>query len=93
MMTPTLFIGRVGYALVGASPVPPQEQDRAGRAAPAGPRHIVWGEAAHGLQAGIAFREGRRDTYRVGETVPLVVRLRNVDNAPITVTYCTPSSS
>ena len=87
MITPTLFIGLVGCALVGATPVPPQEQARAGRAAPAGPGRIVWGEAVNGLRAGVAFREGRRDTYRVGETVPLMVILRNVDKAPIALTY------
>ena len=87
MITPRLFIGLVGCALVGATPLAPQEQDRAGKAAPAGPGRIVWGEAVNGLRAGIAFREGRRDTYRVGETVPLVVSLRNADKAPITLTY------
>ena len=87
MFTPTSFIGLVACALVGATPLPPEERDRAHKAAPAMPEPIVWGEAVDGLQAGIAFREKRRDTYRVGETVPLVVTLRNVDQAPITLTY------
>ena len=87
MLTPTLFIGLVACALVGATSLPPEERDRAGKAAP--PGRIVWGEAVDGLQAGIAFRERRRDTYSVGETIPLVVILRNVDKAPITLAYST----
>lgn len=86
MFTPTLFIGLVACALA-ATPLPPGERDRADKAAPAGPGRIVWGEAANGLQAGIAFRESRRDTYTLGESVPLVVILRNVGEAPITLTY------
>jgi len=84
MFTPSLLIGFVACALVGATPLPPEERDRADKAAPARPGSIVWGEAVDGLQAGIAFREKRGDTYRVGETVRLAVILRNVDKAPIT---------
>jgi len=84
MFTPSFLIGFVACALVGATPLPPEERDRADKAAPARPGSIVWGEAVDGLQAGIAFREKRGDTYRVGETVRLAVILRNVDKAPIT---------
>ncbi|HZN65268.1 MAG TPA: hypothetical protein VFB66_08180 [Tepidisphaeraceae bacterium] len=84
MFTPSLLIGFVACALVGATPLPPEERDRADNAAPARPGRVVWGEAVDGLQAGIAFREKRGDTYRVGETVRLAVILRNVDKAPIT---------
>jgi uncharacterized protein (TIGR03067 family) len=38
----------------------------------------AWGETVGGLQAGVAFSKGGRRAYRIGETVPLVVRLRNV---------------
>ena len=87
MITPKLFIGLLGCALAGAAPLPPQERGRAGVDDPDGPKRIVWGEAANGLRAGVAFRAGGREAYHVGETVPLSVSLRNVDKAPITVTY------
>ncbi len=46
----------------------------------------AWGEAVGGLQAGIAFKGGRR-AYRIGEVVPLVVRLRNVTDKAIAFDY------
>jgi RNA polymerase sigma factor (sigma-70 family) len=38
----------------------------------------AWGKEAGGLQAGLGFRAGERRTYHIGETVALVVRVRNV---------------
>ena len=87
MFMPTSFVALVACALGVAAPLAAGERDRADKAAPAGPERVAWGEAVGGLRAGVAFREKRRDAYRVGETVPLVVFLRNVEKAPITVTY------
>jgi hypothetical protein len=38
----------------------------------------VWGKEAGGLQAGLGFEAGRKRDYSPGETVTLVVRVRNV---------------
>jgi RNA polymerase sigma factor (sigma-70 family) len=38
----------------------------------------AWGKEAGGLQAGIGFRAGEKRAYNHGETVTLIVRLRNV---------------
>jgi RNA polymerase sigma factor (sigma-70 family) len=41
----------------------------------------AWGPAVGDLQAGLGFRPGERRAYRHGETVTLVVRVRNVGKA------------
>jgi RNA polymerase sigma factor (sigma-70 family) len=38
----------------------------------------AWGKEAGGLQAGLAYRPGQKRAYAHGETVTLVVRVRNV---------------
>ena len=38
----------------------------------------AWGEESKGLQMGLGFRPGERRVYHPGETVTLVVRLKNV---------------
>jgi RNA polymerase sigma factor (sigma-70 family) len=47
----------------------------------------AWGKAVGGFQAGVAFRKGRRRPYRLGETVTLVVWVRNVSDKPLTFDY------
>jgi hypothetical protein len=49
--------------------------------------HLAWGEAVGGLQAGIGFDDSDRHTYAMGETVPLVVKLRNVGVQPVTISF------
>ncbi len=39
----------------------------------------AWGEKDNGLQVGLGFRPGEHRVYHPGETVTLVVRLKNVD--------------
>jgi RNA polymerase sigma factor (sigma-70 family) len=49
--------------------------------------NIAWGEKAHGLQAGIAFRRGDQEAYEVGQSVTFVVYLRNVSDKKIDLSH------
>ncbi len=51
---------------------------------------IAWGEKAHRLQAGIAFRRGDQETYEIGQSVTFVVYLRNVSDKKIDLSYSEP---
>jgi RNA polymerase sigma factor (sigma-70 family) len=51
---------------------------------------IAWGKAAHGLQAGIAFRRGDQTTYEVGQSVTFIVYLRNVSDKKINLSHIEP---
>jgi predicted DNA-binding protein (UPF0251 family) len=51
---------------------------------------IAWGEKAHGLQAGIAFRRGDQETYEIGQSVTFVVYLRNVSDKKINLSHSEP---
>src|SRR5262249_11795865 len=48
----------------------------------------AWGKERNGLQAGLGFLPGQRRAYQTGETVRLVVRVRNVGTKAVKVTYC-----
>jgi RNA polymerase sigma factor (sigma-70 family) len=67
---------------------PPAEQD-AQQAAPKNERaeEIAWGEAVSGLQAGIVVPAEGRLTCRIGDTVGLAVKVRNVGKGPAKVYY------
>lgn len=47
----------------------------------------AWGTEINGLQAGLGFRPGEKRAYRHGETVNLVVRIRNVGKEEIEFQY------
>lgn len=47
----------------------------------------AWGEKIDGLQAGLGFHPGEQRVYRTGETVKLVVRVRNVGKTEVLFTY------
>jgi RNA polymerase sigma factor (sigma-70 family) len=47
----------------------------------------AWGNEQGGLQAGLGYRPGQRRAYRLGETVMLVVRVRNVGKEGVTLQY------
>jgi RNA polymerase sigma factor (sigma-70 family) len=47
----------------------------------------AWGKEAGGLQAGLGFLPGQHRTYHTGETVTLVVRIRNVSQEVIKCQY------
>lgn len=55
------------------------EQDKEGITA--------WGKEVGGLQAGLGYRPGKKRTYAHGETVALVVRLRNVSKQEVKFHY------
>jgi RNA polymerase sigma factor (sigma-70 family) len=48
---------------------------------------IAWGKEVDGLQAGIVFGRGGNRPYRIGETVGLVIKLRNVGKAVRTYSF------
>jgi RNA polymerase sigma factor (sigma-70 family) len=47
----------------------------------------AWGKEINGLQAGLGFRPGEKRAYRTGETVWLVVRVRNVGKKEVKFSY------
>ena len=47
----------------------------------------AWGNEVGGLQAGLGFRPGERRPYHHGETVKLVVRVRNVGKEAVKFEY------
>jgi RNA polymerase sigma factor (sigma-70 family) len=47
----------------------------------------AWGEEADGVQAGLGFRLGEHRAYHTGETVRLVVRVRNVGKKEAKIVY------
>ncbi|HEV3081168.1 MAG TPA: sigma-70 family RNA polymerase sigma factor, partial [Gemmataceae bacterium] len=47
----------------------------------------AWGKEVGGLQAGLGFRPGEKRAYSHGETVKLVVRVRNVGKEEVTFQY------
>jgi uncharacterized protein (TIGR03067 family) len=58
---------------------PKQEQEKEG--------FTAWGKQVGGLQAGLGFRPGERRAYHHGETVTLVVRVRNVGQETVKFEY------
>ncbi len=47
----------------------------------------AWGREVGGLQAGLGFRPGERRAYHLGETVKLVLRIRNVGKEEATISF------
>jgi len=47
----------------------------------------AWGKEVGGLQAGLELRPGERRTYRYGETITLIIRVRNVGKEPVKFQY------
>ena len=47
----------------------------------------AWGQEVGGLQAGLSLPDGKKKTYSHGETINLVVRVRNVGNKPVKFQY------
>jgi hypothetical protein len=47
----------------------------------------AWGKEIGGLQAGLGFRAGDKRAYHHGETVKLVVRIRNLGKEEVTFQY------
>lgn len=47
----------------------------------------AWGKEVRGLQAGLGFKPGEKRAYHTGETVTLVVRIRNVSKNQVQFYY------
>ena len=47
----------------------------------------AWGKEGNGLQVGLGFPAGQKRAYRHGETVTMVVRVRNVSKEPVKFQY------
>jgi RNA polymerase sigma factor (sigma-70 family) len=47
----------------------------------------AWGKEINGVQAGLGFLPGQKRAYRTGETVRLVVRVRNVGKKDVKFSY------
>ena len=54
------------------------------------PPGTVWGKEVGGLRAGLGFHPGEKRAYRHGETVKLVVRVRNVSKEEVRFDYLYP---
>jgi RNA polymerase sigma factor (sigma-70 family) len=57
----------------------PQKEEKGG--------FTAWGKEVNGLQAGLGFRPGEKRAYHHGETVKLVVRVRNVGKEAVKFQY------
>ena len=51
---------------------------------------VSWGEAVDGLQAGLAYPDGGKHAYHLGEEVTFVVWIRNVSGREATVSFWSP---
>lgn len=68
----------------------PQQEEKEGFTAwgqEVGGRGLHMGQEVDGLQAGLGFRPGEKRAYSHGETVKLVVRVRNVGQKEVTFKY------
>jgi hypothetical protein len=50
----------------------------------------AWGKEIGGLQAGLGFRPGAKRAYHYGETLTLVIRVRNVGKETVKFSYLMP---
>jgi RNA polymerase sigma factor (sigma-70 family) len=62
-----------------AAPVPKQAKEKE--------ELTAWGKEAGGLQAGLSYQPGEKRVHRPGETVKLVVRVRNVGKEEVSFQY------
>ena len=84
-----------GAAFSGGSPSARGNQPPAGEPPMPAPQKpdqekevfTAWGKEINGLQAGVGLRAGEKRTYRHGETVTLVVRVRNVGKEEVAFQY------
>jgi hypothetical protein len=62
-------------------------QPNVGKLGGAAQADIAWCKAIGGLQAGVGLSHASKLTYRLGETLEMVVKVRNVGNAPVEISY------
>jgi RNA polymerase sigma factor (sigma-70 family) len=73
-----LATGKLELEVRDAEKLPEKKQEKEGLTA--------WGKEVDGLQAGLGFRPGAKRPYTHGETVKLVVRVRNVSKKEVNIT-------
>ncbi len=61
-------------------PVEPEQKDKEA--------FTEWGKEVGGLQAGVGYKAGEKRAYTQGETVTLVIRVRNVGKEAVKFRYC-----
>jgi RNA polymerase sigma factor (sigma-70 family) len=66
---------------------PAAKRDEKPAAAPGVGDAIAWGKAEYGLQAGLGFRPGDKHSCRIGDSVTLVVYLRNVSDGAVSLSH------
>jgi RNA polymerase sigma factor (sigma-70 family) len=69
------------------APVKPAAKPEQKQEKPAKEPFTAWGQEVGGLQAGLGFRPGEQRAYGLGETVTLVVRIRNVGKETVKFEY------
>ena len=83
----TILTGRTAAAKVGQPPAAdapvktPQKQEQVKEA------FTAWGKEVNGLQAGLGYKPGQKRAYSHGETVRLVLRVRNVSKKEVKFQY------
>jgi hypothetical protein len=70
---------------------PPVAEERAARPPKQGQERVegftAWGEVVGGLQAGLGYHPGQKRAFSHGETVRLVVRVRNIGKVEVKFQY------
>jgi RNA polymerase sigma factor (sigma-70 family) len=85
----TILVGRTASALGGQPPVAdgpaslPKKNDKEKEKE----AFTAWGKEVGGLQAGLGYKAGEKRAYGHGETVNLVVRVRNVGKEDVKFRY------
>jgi hypothetical protein len=74
-----LATGKLELEVKEAEKLPEKKDDKEAMTA--------WGQEIRGLQAGLGFRPGEKRAYGHGETVTLVVRVRNVGKEEVEFQY------
>ena len=74
-----LATGKLELEVKDAGKLPEKQQEKEA--------FTAWGKEINGLQAGLGFRPGEKRPYTHGETVNLVVRVRNVSKEDVKFQY------
>ncbi|HEV3440792.1 MAG TPA: sigma-70 family RNA polymerase sigma factor [Gemmata sp.] len=76
------MVGQEDKPPISEKPVEPAAKQEEAKEA-----FTAWGKEVGGVQAGIGFRPGERRVYHTGETVCLVLRMRNVGKKEVKLSY------
>ncbi|HEV3387108.1 MAG TPA: sigma-70 family RNA polymerase sigma factor [Gemmata sp.] len=81
------YFGIRGKEVLKADPRVKSDEKAAAPADEVKGEEIAWGKEVDGLQAGIGFGRGGKRPYSIGETVGLVIKLRNVSKSVRTYSF------